>query len=123
MSTSETVLPRDSQTRPWGHFEVLTRGAGFLVKTLVVRAGCRLSLQRHAHRAEVWAVLQGTARVQLEDRLHTLEAGESITIARGQWHRLENHGPQPLVVLESQHGTRCSEDDIERAQDDFGRVP
>ncbi|MGH7378318.1 MAG: hypothetical protein ACREKK_12985 [Candidatus Methylomirabilales bacterium] len=38
-------------------------------------------------------------------------------------HRLANAGPDLLVVIEVQHGTRLSEDDIIRVADDYRRVP
>ena len=37
-------------TRPWGWYETLTEGEGYLVKRLWLEPGQRLSLQRHQHR-------------------------------------------------------------------------
>ncbi len=45
--------------RPWGWFEPLGSGEGYLVKRLCIRAGQRISLQRHHHRSEHWVVVGG----------------------------------------------------------------
>ena len=36
-------------------------------------------------------------------------------------HRVENDGPDPLIIIETQLGL-CLEDDIVRLEDDFGRA-
>ena len=40
----------------------------------------------------------------------------------GKVHRLENIGQNHLTLIEIQIGKEISEDDIERLEDDFGRV-
>ena len=45
--------------RPWGWYEELLSGEGYLVKRLLVRAGRQLSLQLHHHRSESWTVVAG----------------------------------------------------------------
>ena len=54
---------REFDERPWGRYTVLEERPGFKVKVLEVEAGARLSLQRHANRAEHWVVVQGVADV------------------------------------------------------------
>ena len=39
----------------------------------------------------------------------------------GADHRVENDGPDPLIIIETQLGL-CPEDDIVRLEDDFGRA-
>jgi mannose-6-phosphate isomerase len=109
--------------RPWGSFTVLDEAAGFKVKRIEVLAGKRLSYQKHAQRAEHWVIVQGTAKVILDDREIILEAGQAIDIAIGAAHRVENPHDEPLVFIEVQRGGYLGEDDIVRLQDDFGRVP
>jgi mannose-6-phosphate isomerase-like protein (cupin superfamily) len=43
-------------------------------------------------------------------------------IPRQAWHRIENHGRRPVVIIEIQHGNYLGEDDIVRRQDDYGRI-
>jgi mannose-6-phosphate isomerase len=109
--------------RPWGTFTVLDEADGFKVKRIEVLPGKRLSYQKHAQRAEHWVVVQGTAKVTLDDRDIFVAAGEAIDIEIGAAHRVENPGPQTLVFIEVQRGGYLGEDDIVRLQDDFGRVP
>jgi len=107
--------------RPWGSFTVLDEGAGFKVKRIEVLAGKRLSYQKHARRAEHWVIVQGTARVTLDDVEITKRAGEAIDIQIGAKHRVENGGADLLVFIEVQRGDYLGEDDIVRLEDDFGR--
>ena len=109
--------------RPWGTFTVLDEGENFKVKRIEVLPGKRLSYQKHAQRAEHWFVVQGTAKVTLDDREVNVSAGEAIDIAVGAAHRVENPGEELLVFIEVQRGSYLGEDDIVRLQDDFGRTP
>ena len=108
--------------RPWGTFTVLDEGDGFKVKRIEVLPGKRLSYQKHSRRAEHWVVVQGSAKVTLDDRDITVNSGQAIDIAIGAAHRVENPGEQLLVFIEVQRGVYLGEDDIVRLQDDFGRV-
>ena len=110
-----------SETRPWGRFEGLTEGPGFLVKRITVNPGGRLSLQRHRHRAERWVVAAGEALVTRHEEVHRLKTGEMIEIPLGAVHRLENEGQAPLEIIEVQLGEILREDDIERLEDVYGR--
>jgi mannose-6-phosphate isomerase-like protein (cupin superfamily) len=91
-------------------------------KRLVVNPGQRLSYQRHQKRAEHWVVVQGTAHVTLDDVVHEVPAGQAVEIPLQAKHRVENRGSEPLVFVEVQTGTYFGEDDIERFDDDYGRV-
>lgn len=114
--------PRFDQ-RPWGTFTVLDEGDGFKVKRIEVFPGKRLSYQKHSQRAEHWVVVQGTAKVTLDDREIMVGIGQAIDIAVGSAHRVENPGEAALVFIEVQRGNYLGEDDIVRLQDDFGRAP
>ena len=108
--------------RPWGSFTVLDEGDNYKVKRIEVLPGKRLSYQKHAHRAEHWFMVQGTAKVTLDDHEIVLGAGAAIDIAVGCAHRIENPGEELLVFIEVQRGSYLGEDDIVRLQDDFGRT-
>jgi mannose-6-phosphate isomerase len=108
--------------RPWGTFTVLDEGENFKVKRIEVLPGKRLSYQKHAQRAEHWVVVQGTAKVTLDDRDIVVETGQAVDIAIGSAHRVENSGDELLVFIEVQRGDYLGEDDIVRLQDDFGRA-
>ena len=109
--------------RPWGHYLVLCEDEGYKVKRFVVQPGKRLSLQRHRMRAEHWQIVRGEANVTVGTEQVRLAPGGYIDIPLGALHRVESVGTEDLVVIEVQMGTYVGEDDIERIQDDYGRVP
>ena len=116
------MTEREFDRRPWGTYEVLEEAPTFKVKRIEVFPGKRLSYQKHAQRAEHWMVVQGTAKVTLNDEDITVPAGKAIDIAVGAAHRVENPGDETLVFIEVQRGVYLGEDDIVRLQDDFGRA-
>jgi mannose-1-phosphate guanylyltransferase/mannose-6-phosphate isomerase len=107
--------------RPWGSYQSLDEGNRYQVKRIVVKAGGRLSLQMHHHRAEHWVIVRGTARVTVGDEVKTLHENESIYIPIGSRHRLENPGKIDLELIEVQTGSYLGEDDIIRIEDDYRR--
>jgi mannose-1-phosphate guanylyltransferase / mannose-6-phosphate isomerase len=108
--------------RPWGWFDTLAEGDRFQVKRIVVKPGAALSLQSHLHRAEHWIVVQGTARVTIEENTRLVPENESVFIPLGARHRLENPGRIPMVLIEVQTGRYLGEDDILRHADDYARI-
>jgi mannose-6-phosphate isomerase len=114
--------PIEEERRPWGSFHTLEEGPGYKVKRLVILPGQRLSLQKHRHRAEHWVVVAGCATVTNGPKVLALARRACTVIRRQAWHRIENRGRIPAVVIEVQHGTYLGEDDIVRKQDDYGRV-
>ena len=107
--------------RPWGNWILLEMGSGYKVKRLEVLPGKRLSLQKHLCRSEHWVVLQGTARVTINDWVFLLNTNRWTYISVGTVHRLENPDSGRLVVIEVQSGDDLCETDIVRLEDDFGR--
>ena len=114
--------PLEWVAKPWGSFCTLEEGPGFKIKRLMVEPGHRLSLQKHRRRAEHWVVVSGTATIVCGDRRLTLRRRQCAVIPRQAWHRIENRGRTPVIIIEVQHGAYLGEDDIVRRQDDYGRV-
>jgi mannose-1-phosphate guanylyltransferase/mannose-1-phosphate guanylyltransferase/mannose-6-phosphate isomerase len=108
--------------RPWGHYEGLIQGDRFQVKKISVKAGEKLSLQKHFHRAEHWVVVNGTAIVERDAERIMLRENESVYLPLGSVHRLENPGMIPLTLIEVQSGSYLGEDDIVRFEDTYGRT-
>lgn len=108
--------------RPWGNYQSLDRGERYQVKRIVVNPGGRLSLQKHAHRAEHWVVVRGTALVTIGDEKKTLKENESVYVPLGAVHRLENPGTTPVELIEVQSGNYLGEDDIVRLEDVYRRT-
>jgi len=113
------TLPRDY--RPWGWFESLAVGGRFQVKRIVVHPGAALSLQSHHHRAEHWIVVEGTARVTVDNEVKLVTENQSVFVPLGAVHRMENPGKVPMVLIEVQTGSYLGEDDIIRYEDVYAR--
>jgi mannose-1-phosphate guanylyltransferase/mannose-6-phosphate isomerase len=116
----ETKLHRQV-FRPWGSYDSIDSDDGFQVKRLIVNPGAVLSLQKHAHRAEHWVVVRGTARITRDDEVFDLGVNESTYIPIGGVHRIANPGEEPVHIIEVQCGDYLGEDDIVRLEDNYGR--
>jgi mannose-1-phosphate guanylyltransferase/mannose-6-phosphate isomerase len=117
---SEPALHREV-FRPWGSYDSIDAGPCFQVKRLTVKPGAKLSLQKHAHRAEHWVVVKGKARITRDEEVFDLGENESTYIPIGAVHRIENPGTEPLQIIEVQSGGYLGEDDIVRLDDTYGR--
>ena len=118
-SAQAETLPRDY--RPWGWYESIALGPRFQVKRIVVNPGAALSLQSHNHRSEHWIVVEGTAKVTIDDEVQTVSENQSVYIPLGAVHRMENPGKLPLTLIEVQTGSYFGEDDIIRYEDVYSR--
>ncbi|MQQ09582.1 mannose-1-phosphate guanylyltransferase/mannose-6-phosphate isomerase [Epibacterium sp. SM1979] len=112
-------FPKDH--RPWGWFESLVIGERFQVKRIHVHPGAALSLQSHHHRSEHWIVVEGTAKVTVDDTVKLVTENQSVYIPLGAVHRMENPGKVPMVLIEVQTGSYLGEDDIIRYEDVYAR--
>ncbi|MBC7139222.1 MAG: cupin domain-containing protein, partial [Defluviimonas sp.] len=83
--------------------------------------GAALSLQSHFHRSEHWIVVEGTAKVTIDDKVQLVTENQSVYIPIGSVHRMENPGKVPMVLIEVQTGTYLGEDDIVRYDDAYAR--
>ena len=119
---STTEKKNQEDHRPWGFYIVLSDESDHKVKRIVVYPGKRLSLQRHRRRSEHWHIVNGEALVTLNDKEIPLKEGESVDIPFGAAHRIKNTGTENMVFIEIQQGDYFGEDDIERLEDDFGRI-
>lgn len=107
--------------RPWGWYESIALGPRFQVKRIVVNPSAALSLQSHNHRAEHWVVVEGKAKVTVNNSVQIITENQSIYIPTGAVHRLENPGKVPLTIIEVQTGSYFGEDDIIRYDDVYDR--
>lgn len=115
-------MASDVEERPWGYYKVLSDEKDHKVKRIVIYPGRRLSLQRHRLRSEHWFILSGEGIVTLDDAETPVKTGQSIDIPRHSLHRIRNSGQADLAIIEVQSGNDFSEDDIERIEDDYGRI-
>jgi mannose-6-phosphate isomerase-like protein (cupin superfamily) len=112
--------PLKSEVRPWGRYDDYYRDDKVVFKIIYVAPKQRLSLQSHEGRSEVWVHVSGEGYALIDGKKFELCFGNRVVVEVGQTHRLVNTGSKDLVVAEMQHGV-CSEDDILRFSDDYGR--
>ena len=79
--------------KPWGHEEIWAETTRYVGKTLVVRAGHRLSLQHHVVKDETIRIASGTLGLTMEDAQGvllelTLGPGQAVRIPPGRRHRM-----------------------------------
>lgn len=113
-----TALKHES--RPWGNMTTLAEGEGWWVKIINVLPGKRLSLQKHKFRRERWIGIDGTIVAEIRGECKTIERGESEVVTFGDVHRASSFVGGSF--LEFAYGSKVSEEDIIRIEDDFGRV-
>jgi mannose-6-phosphate isomerase-like protein (cupin superfamily) len=148
-TNSFEIVTRDHH-RPWGGFFVISEeqaqkfandyfdgldvsslkiSGKLSPKILVVYPGKRLSWQYHHRRAEIWRVISGKAGVKRsindeEGAINVFNAGDTITLNKGERHRLIGLDDYAVIAEIWQHtdvNNPSDEDDIVRVQDDFGR--
>lgn len=98
-------------------------------KILLVEPEKRLSWQYHHRRAEMWQVVQGpvgVVRSQTDEQgpVQTYDAGDLITLEKGERHRLVGLQEWGVIAEIWQHvdaSNPSDEEDIVRLEDDFGR--
>ncbi|MDA9943682.1 mannose-1-phosphate guanylyltransferase/mannose-6-phosphate isomerase [Paracoccaceae bacterium] len=113
------IFPKDH--RPWGWFESLALGDCFQVKRICVKPDAALSLQSHKYRSEHWVIVEGLAKVTIDDEVTIVREGQSVYVPLGAKHRMENPGKLPMVLIEVQIGSYLGEDDIVRYYDNYSR--
>ncbi len=98
-------------------------------KILLVKPGARLSWQYHHRRAETWRVVQGPVGVirsfnDVENELENCAVGKTITLKKGERHRLiglDNWGVVAEFWQHTDAQNPSNEQDIVRLQDDYAR--
>ena len=113
--------------KPWGYYEDIERTPSYVFKRLVVFPGKRTSLQSHLNRKETWNVVSGLGQARIQTDISgrdmemvVLKPGEVVMIDKTWIHRISNIDTNDLIIYEFQFGS-CSEEDIIRYEDDFGR--
>ena len=108
--------------KPWGSYQIIDQGENFVVKNIVVKPNCKLSLQSHEHRSEHWIIVEGRAEVNINGNITTLETNQSTYIPSKTKHRLANNYDKNLIIIEVWYGEILNEEDITRYEDIYNRV-
>lgn len=107
--------------RPWGTYQTLALTDTYQVKIITVNPAERISLQKHAKRAEHWVIIEGEPTITVGDTTKNFHTNQSVFIPKEAVHRIENNTNQPTKIIEVQIGDYFGEDDIVRIEDIYGR--
>ena len=107
--------------KPRGSFEVLEEGEKYTLKRINVIPNGVLSLQRHQHRSETWIIASGEGEIFANGIWQKTRLGKCVHIPVQSMHRAKAT-TEDLIIIEVQFGKKLSEEDIERFEDDYGRV-
>lgn len=102
--------------KPWGYERPVAEFQGVFLKELFLRKGSESSLHYHESKEELFYIVKGRIKVQLDQEEEDLEPGDVLLISPGQRHQI-----RPLedtLILEL--GTRMFGDVI-RIKDKHGR--
>jgi mannose-6-phosphate isomerase-like protein (cupin superfamily) len=107
----------------WVNFTILDIGAGYKVERFEVLPLKRLSFQKNKFDTQHWTIVQGTAKVTINDQIFFVKVGETIDVEVGETHCVENtDNSEILVFINIQHSFYIAGDDIIRFSDVFCRV-
>lgn len=113
--------------RPWGTVEILADQISCSVRLLTIRAGERLSLQRHLLRDEFFIALDDYIGFEFESadgkvvEAALLHRGDYVSVPRGAVHRFAAHRDS-VRLIEIGLGIYDQKYDIERLADDYDRM-
>ena len=116
------MIALESEERPWGRFFVLHDEPTYKLKRIEVDPSGRLSYQYHYKRSEAWTIVEGVGTITLDGKVKDYSKGQTVLIAQGVKHRIENRTKKKVVFIEVQTGTYFGEDDIVRIEDDYNRA-
>jgi mannose-6-phosphate isomerase len=115
------------EQRPWGTVEILADQTVCSARLLSIRAGHRLSYHSHSIRDELYVVVDGDVGFEFDsDDGNVIDSvllteGEYIAVPRGVRHRFAAYR-NTVRLLEIGFGFYDKTFDLERFQDDYGRM-
>jgi cytidyltransferase-like protein len=121
IQASSKLIDKTSVTKPWGKYNVITQGLGYLIKKITINPHSKISLQYHNNRSEYWTVQSGEITALLDYEPVVLIKSQSIFIPIQSVHRMVNDSDDVAEIIEVQIGI-TDELDIVRIEDDYNRA-
>lgn len=103
--------------KPWGREIWYAHTANYAGKVLQVKAGERLSLQKHQIKEETLYLFSGKIKLTYGDRTYDWNPGEAVHIPPNTVHRFEAIEDAVLLEVSTPHL-----EDVTRLQDDYNRA-
>ena len=98
--------------RSWGTFEILADAPHYRVKRVLIRSGKTIYNHKHQYRSEQWAIVQGTARIELDGEGKKYVSGDTLTVKKNMFHQVSNVGNDTLIIIEVASGENVREEDM-----------
>lgn len=98
--------------KSWGSYQVIDMEKESLTIRITLKAGSSMNYHSHAHRDEVWTIIQGTGHTLVDGMEQEVHAGDVITIAAGCRHTIM--AETELKIIEVQLGKEISVDDKQK---------
>src|SRR5436190_5353250 len=102
--------------KPWGREIWYAHTANYAGKVLEVRAGKRLSLQKHEIKEETLYLLSGRVKLTFGENSYNWEPGQYVHIPPNTVHRFEAIEDAVVLEVSTPHLT-----DVIRIEDDYNR--
>ena len=120
---NNTPLEYEMAYKPWGYYKTMVLNEMFQSKVIYILPNQSISLQSHKKREEHWTIITGQGKVQLDEKIYPVHPGDTIDISVGQKHRIINTSEKDMLIFsEIQLGDYFGEDDIQRYDDQYGRI-
>ena len=95
--------------KSWGTYQIIDTGENSLTIKVTLNADHQMNYHSHERRREVWTVIEGVGRVNLDGNFQTVTVGDVIQIPVGVKHTI--FAVTDLKVIEVQIGKDISVDD------------
>ena len=79
-------------------YRVLLAGESLAVELYCFEPGTPPGPHRHEATEHVLTVIAGVATISIGDHTVELRAGETVLVPAGQYHSIDNHHPERLIV-------------------------
>ncbi len=80
--------------------EVLSQGAGFVLRQITLMTGEELPFRRNTTMQKHWRVVSGVGHADVDETEIALMPSAELSIAPGALHQIENRASDPLVLEE-----------------------
>ncbi|MBY0012607.1 sugar phosphate nucleotidyltransferase [Paenibacillus typhae] len=102
------------EERRWGHYKVIDyvkydEGNEVLTKRIFIEKGKNISYQLHHKRSEIWTFVSGEASIVINEKMHTVKAGDVVRIPEGTKHAIL--ALTDVEFIEVQSGSELVEED------------
>lgn len=121
----------DREQKVWGERWILRRTTSLETSLLLVRAGYRCSWHVHAHKWNLFTVIEGCIGIKTEEGETMLHAGEEFTVEPGVYHEFRAYAETRMVEImyveyqegDIHRGTVGGRFESERSCDAVEKVP